>query len=163
MINLIKSLIASFFVILAIAFAMVLIPKVAHSSTFDVDNLSIKYMSYTNPGSDPLVTGNGLPNRGLNKHLSLNVDTSIYGYMYLNATVHSDTDYNTATDASGQFRSIGLQTELGVRIFRQLDLFIHHHSQHVLDYQASFPFPVQDAIGIRINLIKSKKFDTLFE
>src|SRR5574343_466488 len=100
MINLIKSLILSFFCLLALATAMILFPRIANSATFEVDNLAIKYMSYTGPGSDPLVTWNGLPNRGLDKHLSLNVDTSIFGYMYFNANVHSDTDYNTDSKAS---------------------------------------------------------------
>lgn len=153
--------------LMGIVFVFVLVTVLSRTvnadNFFEVDNLSITYKNYTNSGSEPLVTNNGLPSRGLDKNLSMNLDTSIFGYMYLNTMIHSDTDYNTLTGERGQFRTIGLQYELGLRVVRQLDLFVYHHSQHDLDNILPYAFPVQDAIGIRINLIKSKRYDTLFE
>lgn len=67
-------------------------------------------------------------------------------HLYWRNRVHGELD-------TSQFRLIGWQFELGIRI-GLIELYRAHHSQHILDAQHPWMrFPVQDTIGVRVFLI----------
>lgn len=58
----------------------------------------------------------------------------------------------------GQFRLVGLQTRLGIRLSSYVDFGFYHFSQHLLDYQYPMGgYPVQDAFEFKIYLMKRPK------
>ena len=129
----------------------------------NVDELKINYKSFFPGGSNPLITENGLLNRTLDKELSLTVNTFIFNVFYWNNRIHSLTDKENVPNGIGQFRLVGLESQLGVNLTPWVSLEYYHHSQHLLDYMYPYGhFPVEDAFSLNIFLIRSKKTDTMF-
>lgn len=62
--------------------------------------------------------------------------------------------YFMGIDNSPQVRHAGLEYTLGLEVFRWLDVVRYHMSRHVLEESRPYRFPVTDAFGIKINLIK---------
>lgn len=123
----------------------------------EVKRVDLTYINFFPGGRDPLVTANGLPDRQLGKAVGLNLDIDVAEFVYFNNWVHTATDEHIITH-SGQFRSVGWQSELGVRITQQVEIFFQHHSQHVLDtFHQTMGFPVQDGIGFRLKLISKPR------
>ena len=113
----------------------------------DLQEVSLEYKSFSSGGRDPLITQNGLEDRALDKEVDLNVNIDILKYLYWNNTVHSMTDRFTDGGA-GQFRLVGWDYKLGVRIFDSLHVQYEHFSQHLLDTTYKHgDFPVQDSLG----------------
>jgi len=77
----------------------------------------------------------------------LHVNTDILKYGFWDNSVEALT-----TDA--QYRSIGLQFNLGLRITPWLDVSYWHHSQHVLERVSSpvSPYPFEGALQFSIKL-----------
>lgn len=114
----------------------------------EVNNLSIEYYRYQKGFRDPYLVGNdGVPIQ-LRDGSALILDWSILGRIYWNNRFHM------ATDESARVRHAGWEFETGIHLW-QIDLFRYHHSQHGLEYINPYgaSFPVQDAFGIRLNLI----------
>lgn len=128
----------------------------------ELDELMVNYKDFFPNGHSPLVTENGIPNRQLGKELSLQMNTSLLKYMYWNNMVHGTTDEVPGT-SSGQFRAIGYQFELGVRLFNWFETEYHHHSQHELDNVWPYGhWPVEDAISIKIYLWRKEQKNSIF-
>lgn len=130
-------------------------------SMFELEEIRIDYMQFRPGSRDPLI--NQLPNRELGNLLDLNITTSLFKYGYWKSLVHSYTDQYADSHSFGQYRVIGLNMEVGVRLTSFLDVFAWHYSQHTLD-NVSYPggFPVQDAYGIHIYLLDKNKHNTIF-
>ena len=145
-----------------------LLSSISYAEEFhfvDLDEVSVKYISFFPGGRDPLITNNGLLDRELGKLLNLNIKTTIFKYGYWNSLVHSYTDAYSTTHFDGQFRSVGLNMELGIRITPFLDVFAWHYSQHLLDTSSINVggFPVQDGIGINLYLYRKEMHDSILE
>lgn len=110
--------------------------------------LDYKNFAAINPNARNLLIYPEPPKEGIN--LDINLDVLKYGYW--------DSEIQSLT-TDGQYRAIGLETRLGVRLFDSLEVGYWHHSQHVLDRQIqSIPsFPVEDALELKIILFKSKE------
>lgn len=69
-------------------------------------------------------------------------DVDLTHSFFWNNRVHALTD-------SGQYRLVGWEFSLGTSPWRSLDLFYHHHSQHILDgHHPEFKFAgVQNSVG----------------
>ena len=89
--------------------------------------------------------------------LNVNIKTNFLNYAYWDSTIESMT-----TDK--QYRSIGLETRVGLRLHSTIDLGLYHHSEHLIDRAHSFMshFPVLDAIEFKLYLFRKQKTDTLF-
>lgn len=124
----------------------------------EAKRVDLTYIDFFEGGRDPLVTQNGLPGRGLGKRVSLNLDVDVATVFYFNNYVHGTTDKNLAS-GGGQFRKVGWQSEIGVRISPQFEAFFTHHSQHVMDtpYLIGDRWPCEDGVGFRIKLLGSPK------
>lgn len=123
---------------------------------FQLDELSMTYRDFLPQGRDPLVTQNGLPNRGLGQELILTLNTDVLRFGYFNNSVHTRTDKPVVEGGpAGQFRTVGWQFEGGLRLTSWLQGGYHHHSQHEMDNVLGFgEFPVEDAIEVKIFFFK---------
>lgn len=129
-----------------------------------LDELRVDYISFTQGGRDPLISDIGLPNREIGKLLDLNVNTTILNYFYWRSLIHSYSDAYSNTHENGQFRVVGLNMELGLRLTHFLDVYGWHYSQHVLDTgPIRSGFPVQDGIGIHLYIYSKDRKESLLE
>lgn len=131
--NIIKNIIYSIGITLvSVVLAFLLLTKATRADDFiEVDKLSVNYRLFRREGIEPMITYDGL-NRQLDKGLNLNLDTTIMGYVYWNSSVLTMTDYDPVAKY-GQFRTIGLQMQLGLRITEWLDVGYFHLSRHLMD------------------------------
>lgn len=153
-VNVIKSLILTLF---CLAFLFLLNPAscLADFKILQLDELSIDYRNYTliNPKARNILLYPDPPKEAVN----VNINTSLLKFGYFNSIIESLT-----TDS--QYRTIGLQVFLGIRISKYADLGLWHRSQHYLDGQfVSIPkFPSEDALQVKLYLYKRQKQDTIF-
>ncbi len=128
-----------------------------------LEEVRVDYMNFLPGGRDPLLSYNGLPNRAPGKELDVHIDSTIANYFYWNNMIHSTTDVYTDTRKDDQFRVIGLNMELGVRLTSWLDVYYWHYSQHLLDTTYAYGgFPVLDAVGIHLYLYRKTTKDSIF-
>ena len=90
--------------------------------------------------------------------VSTNFDLSIGDYLFWRNTVHGEGTHS-------KFMTVGWHWEFGVNLIDGLQLFYEHHSQHVMDRNQPYfydkdrdevyqkKFPVEDSIGLSINII----------
>ena len=112
----------------------------------EVNEVSVEYKSFVGANRDPLFY-NSTPNNELN----LNVNLTLNSYLFMDNQVHSMTN-------ESQYYLVGWHYKLGAHITDDLDLYYEHFSQHILDN--SYPymsFPLENAIVIKYNLLKSDK------
>jgi hypothetical protein len=118
-----------------------------------LDELSVTARSYMDYSRYHIITDNGLPNKVLEKEFQISIKTTLFEYMYWDNLILSHTDRDRIS-GYGQFRTVGYQSRLGLRLSRYVDLGIHHFSQHVLDYTGNQAFPMMDALEIKIYLYR---------
>lgn len=86
----------------------------------------------------------------MNDALELTLNTDILGVFYWDNRVHAET-------STAQYRHIGYETKLGIRVFSWLEAGWYHHSQHGLD--AAYPsmkFPAEDAYSVKIMIFNQR-------
>lgn len=161
--------------LLGVTIGLIWLNRSDASEGWEIVNLTevnVNYISFF-PGSfDPLITENAsMPNRQLGKQLDLNVNMDFMKYGYWDNKVHSLTDDRiNPNDSAGQFRLVGLNSRLGLRVSQHLEIGYFHYSQHLLDtgYQAgngvSNHWPVEDGLEIKLWLFRrdDSKSDTIF-
>jgi hypothetical protein len=125
------------------------------SSPFSLSDVSLGYRNYFPKGRDPLLSQNGLPDRNPGSELSIRLGLDLFRYMYWDSIVHGGTDVDVL-NGGGQFRSVGLETRVGVRPLWWLEVGYYHHSQHLLDTSSSLGFPVLDGWEVRAIVFKRK-------
>lgn len=127
----------------------------------ELKEASATYKDFFPGGSDPLITQNGLPNRTLGQEVALNLNVDLLQVLYFNNRVHGGTDEIKSADGlttgRGQFRTVGWEFELGVRISDYINISYYHHSQHILDYDPGRRFPVQDALQLKIFFFRDQR------
>lgn len=130
-------------------------------SLWDVDRLDMEYYKYRpgyrNPyfveyGSDK---GDGYAPMVMDNGAELHLDVSSQDVLYWRNRFHM------ATDQNKHVKHVGWEWEWGVNGSRwkaPVDLFVHHHSQHGLEYinPRGDRFPVEDTYGIRFKLIEGR-------
>lgn len=154
LINLIWSLICAF----ACSVILLLFDTIVNADeyVFDVQEMYVNYHFYAPGGVDPLTTQNGLPNRTMGQGAEFNVKTRVFQHLYWDNRIHTTTDKYIDSGENGQFRTVGLETRFGVRLHDNLDIGYYHHSEHVLDYERTSPFPRRDAFEVRFYLYNAK-------
>jgi hypothetical protein len=122
------------------------------SAAFDLQRLEIEYRYFHASGRIPEMPA-WTPKEGLAVYMDLHFLGPITWENY----IHAMTD-------PGQYRLVGLKTELKVYVFRNLSVGIHHHSQHILEGRHPFlpKFPVQDAIQVNWVVYQSRSRPSLF-
>lgn len=126
----------------------------------ELQKVDIQYRHYFPGGRHYLITDNGLPDRHLDKGVSIEANTNILRYFYWNNLVHSLTD--KTSEGRGQFRAVGWLFTLGVRALPFLSVEYFHHSQHILDTSQERGFPVEDAVNFNIHLYDKGSKEALF-
>lgn len=130
-----------------------LLPNNALGDGFKLIELREAYIDYRNyaalnPNGRDMLIYPEPPKEGIN----LTLNTNIFKVFYWDSTIESST-------TQGQYRSVGLETRLGVNLTEHLRFGFYHHSQHVLDRGHSYmdKFPVSDAVEIRFYLFRPKE------
>lgn len=141
---------------LGIGMCLFLHSVICNAEGLQVSDLSLEYIQFFQGGRSPLVTSNGIPDKELGQSIGLNLTVELLGTAFWENHVTGVTDHDRVV-GDGQFRSVGWEFNFGVHIFSQADLYYHHHSQHVLDHQGPFAYPVEDGIGLRLKLIGGGK------
>lgn len=118
-------------------------PKRVDAISFlQLKRVSVEYASIKRGSRDPFVP------TGFENKLDLHLDWWLIKPVYWDNTVHSTTD-------GTQFRTVSWEFEIGVSLVSWLDLYWQHHSRHLLDLKHPiYAFPVIDAYGFRINLLR---------
>lgn len=133
-----------------------LLASSAQANWVEVDHLSIDYTHFFPKSRAPLISNNGLPDRELGNRVGIDLNLALPATLYFGNRIHGESDVDTV-NGGGQFRSVGWEFEFGTKILPQMDVYYHHHSQHVLDHSYDFGFPVEDGVGFRLNLIGGAK------
>ena len=123
----------------------------------DLREVTFDYKSFNSGGHDPIIQDSGIINREDDKYIGLNANVDVLHYFYMNNLVHGTSDQPIVGQGVGQFRTVGWQYELGVHLTDWLDLDYEHHSQHLLDYEGSNHFPVENSVGFHLKLFESHK------
>lgn len=121
----------------------------------DTDGVSLRevyidYTSYFPGGTDPILVSSGMPDRHLDKRLNLHVNMDLLNYIYWENMINSTTDKDS--NGSGQFRVVGWEFGFGIRFLKSFRAGYYHHSQHLLDYQGQYHYPVEDGIQVRLTI-----------
>lgn len=156
--NLVNNLVKSFLITFLGTIVCLAISQFANASDFKVMELQELSIDYKNFSMLNANNYNSLlyPEKA-KESLNVNINTNFLNYAYWDSTIESMT-----TDK--QYRSIGLETRVGVRIHSYVDLGLYHHSEHLIDRPHDFMshFPVVDAIELKLYLFRKQKPDTLF-
>jgi hypothetical protein len=131
---------------------LLLLSSSAEAEWLYVSDLSLDYVQYFSGGRAPLISLNGLPDRELGQRIGVNLTLETLGVIYWANRIEGVTDRDTV-QGGGQFRAVGWEFDVGFHMLPQLDVFYHHHSQHCLDQQEPFGYPVEDGVGIRLKVI----------
>jgi len=129
-----------------------------NSYAFEVlslDKVDITYRSYFPGGRVLLINNNTLPNKSPASYLGLGVNMNVFEVFRWDNTIHSYVDKDSV-NGSSQFRTISWEFSIYISPMDFIDLGLYHHSQHVLDMNNKFAFPVEDAFFLHINVYKSK-------
>ena len=143
---------------LVISCLLLLISTVCHAEEYQflrLDELSLDYKNYSivNDHQRNLLIYPDSPKEGIN----VNINSTLMNYVYFNNTIESLT-----TD--GQYRGIGLQLSLGLRLSNYFDVGYYHHSQHTIDRAImSIPaFPTEDALQFKLYFYRKVGKDSVF-
>jgi hypothetical protein len=113
-----------------------------NAQAFEVERVTIRWDKYHTSARHPMYRF-GERQR---ERVSLQVDTRVFWRVYWFNDVHGES-------SDRQFRSVGLRSNLRVRIWPWLTIGLEHHSRHWLDMGAlQDGFPVQDSVFIQLNL-----------
>lgn len=124
---------------------LLLMPCWCYADALKLQELSLQYNRLL-PGNRILLIA---PESGKEK-LSLGLKTDVFKVLFA--------DFNVAAYTSqSQYRSIGLQMDLGVRLTPWLQVGYYHQSQHVLDRPNALiqGFPVEDAVAVKLFLYRA--------
>lgn len=136
---------------------LILFPLVGNAfEVIELKSADIEYRKYSSGGYNPLIQGYGLLDKEADSYIGINIETNLFHYFYFNSVVHGTSDKPLSYNGHGQFRSIGWNYALGLYLTNFLRLEYRHHSQHLLDHQGAYPFPVENSIGVKIKLYESK-------
>lgn len=124
--------------------------QVGECDIVTLDSLYVDYKDYAilNDKNRDLLVYPESAKEGVN----LGINTSILGAGYFNSQIEG-------TTTSSQYRGVGLQLQIGIRLSDYLDVGYYHHSQHVLDRPSGdIPhFAVVDAIELKIYIYRAHK------
>lgn len=111
---------------------------------FELEETSIGYNKFVNDGRDPVLYPE------IHKEM---IDTHINA-RFMKYVIWQNNVWGMTTDS--QFRAIGYEFRVGVRLSPFVDISYHHHSQHLLDRPSATMngFPVYDSVEVRIYLYR---------
>lgn len=147
-----------------IALALLIGVSVAKADdVISLDAVDLIFQKHRADGIEPMITYDGL-NRKLGSGLGMEVDTTVFSYLYANFNVFGMRDYYAEQDY-GQFRTISLQAHLGMRVTEWMDLGYYHYSRHLMDttQPEGQSFQQMDAFEVVLHLYPHpKKHEPLY-
>lgn len=127
---------------------------------FSLEEISLDYIKFQGARDYPISL---LEGQQLTDFVDLNINIDVLKYFYFNNKIHS-AESSTDGDIS-QFRVVGWEYRIGVRLLSFLDVGLYHYSEHVLDnnYPISLGSPEMTGIELRIYFYKKHKHDSLLD
>lgn len=124
-------------------------PLSANADPFlKVDELNLEHFWYFGVIRTPLSA------EPAKSRLDLNLNISINNYILYENNV-------TTLMAKGSHQTVEYNYKLGIRLFKEFDVFYAHTSSHRLD--KDFPnAPLQNSVNLRIKIISDTKRGTVF-
>lgn len=116
----------------------------------DAEKLEINYEKFKPGRRDPYAPEK---DGDWNYRTSLNFNINMVEYLYWNNYVH------TESVVSGAVKTVGWEWWAGVHLHSQVDLYMHHHSFHVMEEDRPTKdghniFPVEDSYGIKFKILE---------
>ena len=133
-----------------------------NADVFELRELYLLHKKFGDGSRNPLIDDNGLENRELDREVSLIWNMDILEYGYFDNKILSYVDRFKDSGESDQFRLVGWNLQLGIRLTGWLWVEYDHFSKHQLDNEAPGKFPVEDAFGIRVYFYKKDYKDGIF-
>lgn len=136
---------------------MTITPQICLASDYrllEVDKLDFEYHRLAAANRDPYVPHHTGTWR---EKAAIKWDLGILKYGYWRNNVHTET-----TNPSGRVTTVGWEWELGVTLFKNYEIFHHHHSRHVMEevpekrFESGNQFPNENSYGIRFKLYEKK-------
>jgi hypothetical protein len=110
----------------------------------DVDQLDMSYEKFTKR-RDAQAPQYGL--KDWDHRVSMDVDFRLLRYGFWENWIHTEA-------IPGKVKTVGWDWKLGANLGRYVDVYYHHHSQHVMDEpQIETGNPVEDSYGFRLKFI----------
>lgn len=136
-------------------FLTLLIAEEAFSKEYrllQADRLDVEYTRLDAKNRDPYAP----QYTGLwRERAALKWDLSSYDTLYWRNNVHMETIAN-----GGVPKTVGWEWEAGFKLFKDYEIFHHHHSRHIMEespepkrFEAVGQFPVEDGYGIRFKFL----------
>jgi len=130
--------------IILFIFLIAVVSFTAKADLIEVDNLYIEAEKLTGANRGYYIPKDSTPKYGFNLGLKM---TDGLGILYSYSEIGSVVD-------TGQFRYVGLDTELGLNTTIGMQIYFRHYSGHMLDaVDVKGEFPQENVIGLRFNLI----------
>jgi len=134
-----------------IIFSLLLtISTASFSDVFQLREFYLLHKKFGDGSRNPLIDDNGLENRELDREVSLIWNMDIFNHAYFDNRILSYVDRFKDSGESDQFRLIGWDFQIGLRLTGWLWVEYDHFSKHQLDNEAPNKYPVEDAFGIRV-------------
>jgi hypothetical protein len=105
--------------------------------------LSLTYRKFHDSSRHPLLYRTK-PDSGID----LDVNMDIARYFFWDNKIHALMDQH-------QYRLVGWNFKVGLRVFQSLEVQYEHHSQHLLEDRYPYaPYPLEDSIGFKLILFR---------
>lgn len=115
----------------------------------EITEASLQYQSFARPNFAPYF------DRHMQDRLTLRLNTDLFSGLFFDNRVHGTTD-------DTQYKWVGWNFQVGVRLMPEFSVQYEHHSQHMLDAGMGAHFPVEDSVGFTWSIVPAKRRGTLF-
>jgi len=119
------------------------LPIAAQQMHGEVKRLYIEVERHVFSNRTFMLANNEIPTYSLSMGLEIDVTKSIYTRQYINSIM-----------GENQFRHVGYENEIGYKSPIGVDLYFRHFSGHSLDTSYQHPYPQDNVIGLRFNIIR---------
>lgn len=120
-----------------------------------LEELAIDFRQYMPNGYYPYITNNGLENREVGQGLDVIMNLTVMKYFYWDNKIVSLTDRGRNDSGPGQFRLVGWNFRFGLQLSSFVQFGYYHFSQHLLDGQFPWHYPVEDAYELRFIIFRA--------
>lgn len=115
----------------------------------ELQELAVDFRQYMPNGYYPYITNNGLPDREVGQGLDVIMNLTVLKFFYWDNKIVSLADRGRGNSSPGQFRLVGWNFRFGLQLTEWIQFGYFHFSQHLLDAQFPWHYPVEDAYELR--------------
>lgn len=130
----------------------------AGAQVFQARDLDLVWKRYDKDSRHPMLQLSGLDGREVDQEVSLFWNIDLFNrWLYFDNQILGLTDRPQVDPGPvGQFRVVGWNAFLGVRMFDNVWFEREHTSLHILDHQSPQRFPAVDSWNIKVKFLGGK-------